>query len=247
MNRLSLAILLIGLLLAPDAARGGGIYGPSGLFLHPTGYLLPGRRPLWGVTYFTQRGAIGAGRETVTWVPVFVDQRLGKRWEGGLVFLHQRASGQDRTSYGGFAKYQLGAEQRRRPAIALAVDDLSGDLRSASGYLIASKQLVPGPRAIRAHLGYVVTRRDDLTGPMGRFHQTDSAPFAGIELFFSPTLELVGEIEARMRFYERAPMSVGLTWHPSRRIGLGIGWLNTGRSTTPRFFIGIGYKTTSVD
>jgi hypothetical protein len=237
----------MGLFLAPGVARGGGVYGPSGLFLHPTGYLPPDRRPTWGATYFTQTRATPTGETTVDWVPVFVDQRLGERVEGGLVYLHQRALSQSLESYGGFAKYQLSAEQPRRPALAVAVDYMSGDLRTASAYLVASKQFGTGERPIRAHVGYVVTRRSDLQGPAGRFHETDNAPFAGIELFLTPELRLVGEIEAKMEFYTEAPMSIGLMWSPSPNVGLGIGWLNTGRSTESRFFIGVGYKIKSLD
>jgi hypothetical protein len=239
--------ILAGLLLAPNAAYCGGVYGPSGLFLHPTGYLPPDRRPTWGVTYFTQTRETATGKLTIDWVPVFVDQRLSDRFEGGLVFLHQRASSQSLESYGGFAKYQLASEEDRRPALAVAVDYLSGDLRTASAYVVASKQFGAGDRPIRTHVGYAVTRRSDLQGPTGRFHETDDAPYAGLEIFLTPKLRLVGEIEAKMEFYTEAPMSIGLMWSPSRNVGLGIGWLNTGRSSESRFFIGVGYKIKSVD
>jgi hypothetical protein len=239
--------ILIALALAPGAGWCGGVYGPSGLFLHPTGYLPPDRHTTLGATYFTQRSETAAGKRTTEWVPVFADQRLSRRFEGGLVYLHQRAGSQDKTSYGGFAKYQLLAEEGGRPAVGLAVDYLSGDLRSASGYLVASKQFELGRHPLRAHLGYMVTRRSDLQGAAGRFHETDDAPYAGLELFLTPKLRLVGEVEAKMKFYAQAPMSVGLMWNPSRNTGLGIGWLNTGRSTDSRFFVGVGYKIKSVD
>jgi hypothetical protein len=239
--------VVIGLMLAPGVAHSGGVYGPSGLFLHPTGYLPPDRRPTWGLTYFTQTRQTMAGKQTVDWVPVFVDQRLSDRFEGGLVFVYQNVASNDLESYGGFAKYQLSAERERRPALAVAVDYLSGDLRTASAYLVASKQLGTGERPIRAHLGYAVTRRSDRRGPTGRFDETDDAPYAGLEIFLTPRLRLVGEVEAKMEFYTRAPMSVGLMWSPSENVGLGVGWLNTGRSTDSRFFIGVGYKIKSVD
>jgi hypothetical protein len=238
---------VLALLLEPCVGYCGGVYGPSGLFLHPTGYLPPDRHTTFGATYFTQVRETPAGDVTTEWIPVFVDQRLTKRLEGGLVYLHQRVSSEDRTSYGGFAKYQLLPEQGSRPALALAADYLSGDLRSASGYLVASKQFGTGRHPIRAHLGYVVTRRSDLQGASGRFSETDDAPYAGLELFLTPKLRLVGEVEAKMKFYAEAPMSVGLMWTPERNVGLGIGWLNTGRSSESRFFIGVGYKIKSVD
>lgn len=239
--------VLVGLLLAPGVAYSGGVYGPSGLFLHPTGYLPPDRRPTWGLTYFTQTRETATGKRSIDWAPVFVDQRLSDRFEGGLVFVYQHALSDDLQSYGGFAKYQLSAEQDRRPALAVAVDYLSGDLRTASAYLVASKQFGTGDHPIRAHLGYVVTRRSDLQGPGGRFHETDDAPYAGLEILLTPRLRLVGEVEAKMEFYTRTPMSVGLMWSPSENVGLGVGWLNTGRSSESRFFIGVGYKIKSVD
>jgi len=240
-------VVVVALAMTPRVGNCGGVYGPSGLFLHPTAYLPPDRHTTFGATYFTQTRDVPRGDRSTEWVPIFADQRLSSRVEGGLIYLHHRVDSDDRTSYGGFAKYQLVEERPGRPALGLAADYLTGDLRTASGYLVASKQFDLGSHPIRAHLGYAVTRRSDLQGPSGRFHETDDAPYAGLELFLTPKLRLVGEVEAKMKFYQEAPMSVGLMWSPSRNTGLGIGWLNTGRSTSSRFFIGVGYKIKSVD
>jgi hypothetical protein len=243
MRRLILVLVMMGL-LAPHAAQGGGVYGPGALFLHPTAFLPDDRRPSFGATYFTQTARIGSDTETIEWETYFVDQRLSKRVEGALVYLHQYGFSRTWDSYGGMVKYQLGAEQKNRPGLAIAVDYLGHRLRSASAYLVASKQFRVGDRVLRGHVGYVVTRRSDLPAPLvsPRFSETDDAPYAGVELFLTPDLRLVGEVEAKMKLYACAPVAVALMWNPSQKVGLGIGWVNTGRSEDARFFVGVGYK-----
>jgi hypothetical protein len=260
MNRVMLAMGVIGLLLTSRAAHSSGLYGTSGLFLHPTAYLPPDGHPTLGSTYFSQTPgsapALGAPRERklVDWVPVFLDKRLSERVEGGLVFLYLHGLGKTRRSYGAFAKYQLMGEQPDRPALAFAIDYLGSGLRIASAYLVASKQFGSGTHPIRGHLGYVLTHRSDLhedpnlqespgvPAPDTPERVTASAPFVGLEVVLAPTVRLVGEVEQKRAYYVRAPMSVGLMWNPAQNVGLGVGWVNTGRSEKARFFVGVGYK-----
>jgi hypothetical protein len=243
-RKLTVVAVVIGLLLAPSAAHSGGLYGPNALFLHPTAYLPEDRRATMGATYFEQEPRIYGKKETVEWVPVFVDQRLSKRLEAGLVYLRQSGFSRTWDSYGGLLKYQLSAEQERRPAVAVAIDYLGHRLRTASVCLVASKQFAVGGHAIRGHLGYLVTRRSDLPAPLvyPKYGETDHAPYAGLELFLTRELRLVGEVEARMKFYDRTPTTIALMWSASRDTGLGIGWVNTGRSAVSCFFVGVGYK-----
>jgi hypothetical protein len=256
MRRLVLALGGIVLLLAPRAAHCGGLYGPSALFLHPTAYLPPDRRPTLGMTYFVQTPR-GPGREKnspgeekhVEWAPVFLEKRLGGRFEGGLVFLYLHGLGKAPRSYGAFAKYQLISEERQRPALAVAVDYLGSGLRSASASVVASKQFHGAPHPIRVHLGYAFTHRSDLQEDpnllrlgVDSSRVTAGAPFAGLELWLAPTVRLAGEVEKQSSYYVRAPMSVGLTWAPSGKVGIGVGWVNTGRSNRAQFFVGVGYK-----
>jgi hypothetical protein len=60
-------------------------------------------------------------------------------------------------------------------------------------------------------------------------------------------LRLVAEIEGKLQFYPEPASAIGLMWTPSDRVGVAAGWLNTGRSTASRLFIGVGYRVRSVD
>lgn len=234
--------------LHPGEARAAGVYGPSGLFLHTTAYLPPSGSPTIGATWFTQERPTPTGGKTITWVPIFVDARVGKRVEAGGVYLYQRFQGDTLSSYGGFAKYQLVGEEKSRPAVAVDTEIISGDLRQAAVNVVASKEFSRNPeRPLRLHLGWTLHRRGDLQGPNGRFHETDNAPFAGVQVGFARHLSLIAEGEAKLKFYPSAATAVGLMWTPSPTVGLAIGWLNTGRSTESRFFIGVGYRVRSVD
>jgi hypothetical protein len=113
---------------------------------------------------------------------------------------------------------------------------------------VASKELSRQPeRPLRLHLGWTVHRRSDLQGPGGRFHETDDAPFAGIEIGIARNLRFIAEAEAKLKFYPSAATAVGLMWSPSPRAGIAAGWLNTGRSTGSRLFFGVGYRVRTVD
>lgn len=243
-----LPVLSMLVTLSTGAASAAGVYGPSGLFLHTTAYLPPPGPPTVGATYFTQVRRTPLGNRTVTWVPVFIDTRLGERVEAGAVYLHQRFQGDTLSSYGGFVKYQITPEQARAPAVAVDVQHLSGDLRQSALSLVASKELSRREdRPLRVHVGWTLHRRSDLTGPEGRFHETDNAPFAGVEVGVAKNLRFVAEAEAKLEFYPEAATAVGLMWTPSPRVGLAVGWLNTGRSEQSRLFIGVGYRVRSVD
>jgi hypothetical protein len=247
MKRWSLALFGL-LILVPGAVQAAGVYGPSGLFLHTTAYLPPKGPPTVGATYFTQVRRTPAGERTITWVPVFIDTRLGDRVEAGAVYLHQRFQGDTLSSYGGFAKYQILPERQRAPAVAVDAEIISGDLRQSAVNLVASQELSRREeRPLRLHVGWTLHRRSDLQGPEGRFDETDNAPFAGVEVGIAKNLRFVAEAEARLKFYPEAATAVGLMWTPSPQVGLAVGWVNTGRSTESRFFIGVGYRVRSVD
>lgn len=229
-------------------AQAAGVYGPSGLFLHTTAYLPAGRAPTLGATAFTQLRRTPAGDRSITWVPIFADGRVGARGEVGALYLYQEFQGRSLSSYGGFVKYQLLAEQARRPAVAADLEIISGDLRQQAITLVASKEFSRNPaRPLRLHLGWTVHRRSDLVGPGGRFSETDTAPFAGVELGLAPHLRLIAEGETKLKFYPAAATALGVMWTPCARFGLAIGWLNTGRSEQMRPFIGVGYRVRSVD
>jgi hypothetical protein len=234
--------------LAPGIAQGSGVYGPSGLFLHTTANLPPRGAPTVGATWFTQVRKTPLGDRTITWVPVFVDTRLGPRAEVGGVYLYQRFQGESLSSYGGFAKYQILPEQAKAPAVAIDTEFITGDLRQAAVNLVASKEFSHhAERPLRLHLGWTVLRRSDLQGPNGRFHDTDNAPFGGIEIGVARNLRFIAEGETKLKFNASAATAIGLMWTPSPQIGLAVGWVNTGRSVSSRLFIGVGYRVRSVD
>jgi hypothetical protein len=218
------------------------------MFLHTTAYLPAKGSPTIGATLFTQVRSTPAGEQDITWVPFFVDTRVGPQGEVGVVYLHQRFQGESLSSYGGFGKYQLVPERKDAPAVAVDLEVITGDLRQAAFNVVASKEFSRRPeRPLRLHLGWTIHRRADLVGPSGRFHETDNAPFVGVEVGVARNLRLVAEIEGKLEFYPEAASAIGVMWTPSDRVGVAVGWLNTGRSVESRFFIGVGYRVRSVD
>jgi hypothetical protein len=241
-------LLCVMVSLAPGIAQGAGVYGPSGLFLHTTANLPPPGAPTVGATWFTQERKTPAGNRDITWVPVFIDTRLGPRAEVGAVYLYQRFQGESLSSGGAFAKYQILPEATKAPAVAIDTEYITGDLRQAAINLVASKEFSHNPeRPLRLHLGWTVLRRSDLVGPNGRFHDTDNAPFGGIEVGIVRNLRFIAEAEAKLKFNASPATAIGLMWTPSPQVGLAVGWLNTGRSESSRLFIGVGYRVRSVD
>jgi len=240
---------LIGLLLlTTGTARAAGVYGPSGLFLHTTAYLPPPGAPTVGATVFTQVRRTATGDHTITWAPIFADGRIGHRAELGAVYLYQRFQGANLSSYGGFAKYQLFPERLKTPAVAMDAEIISGDLRQQALNLVASKDFTHCVnRTLRLHLGWTLHRRSDLEGPNGRFSETDNAPFVGVEVGIAPRLRFIAEGEAKLKFYPAAATAFGLMWAPSGKIGIAVGWVNTGRSQSLGPFFGVGYRVRTVD
>lgn len=210
-------------------------YGPGGLFVHPTAFTSARGTPQLNVSYFTQQ--ISGQRET-EWLPVSFTYSPTDRSEIGALYLNRRAGSHRGDSGGLFGKYQLVPDSVHAPAVAIAGSWLSGDVKLASLAGVVSHSFRYRDRAaLTAHLGVQWARRADIANA-----QDDTAGFGGLELPIGKELSLVGELGSRFRFDRSQTSAVGLMWAPSRSLHVGIGFVNVGRSTGNRFFVGVGYR-----
>jgi hypothetical protein len=71
--------------------------------------------------------------------------------------------------------------------------------------------------------------------------QDDVAVYVGGQVPLSESLSLVGEAATKLKFNRKAASAIGLMWTGSNGMGLGIAYLNAGRSQKHEFFIGVGF------
>ena len=211
------------------------VYGPGGLFIHPTTFM-PERGDIdLNVSYFTQQ--IPPLRET-EWLPVSLTYGLAGRAELGALYVHRRAGARQGDSGGAFAKYQILADSSHTPAFALAGSWISGDVKLASVSGVASHLFRSrGQPVLTVHAGVQWARRADIVTP-----EEDTGVFAGLEAPFSRQLSLVGEIGTRFRFDHSQTSAIGCMWTPSRQVRIGVSYINVGRSSENRFMVGVGYR-----
>ena len=230
MIRLSLCVLLV--CFAHLTGRAQTVYGPGGLFIHPTAFLPEQRSPQINLSWFTQE----ANGVESRWVPASLTFFPNKRAQLGGLFVSRRLRGAERTSGGLFAKYQLQEGGVLTPTLAVSGSYLGGDVQQSSLSAVGSWR-IPGLRGITGHSGYQWVRRADL--PVSR---DDLSSFLGVEVPIGPGFRLVGEMGSRMKFDRKAAAAVGVMWSGSR-LSLGVGFVNTGRSDSLHPFIGAGYTT----
>lgn len=228
---------LVGLTVLLSLSSLGGaqtIYGPGGLFVHPSAFV-PQRGAIGlNVSWFSQK--IDAGGRT-EWLPVSLTYGATERLEVGALYVNRRARGRQRDSGGVFAKYQIGKDSAGGPAIALAGSYVGGDVQQSSLSLVASHAFKRGDQTLfTAHLGGQWARRADI--PVTK---DDFGGFIGLELPLIDGLSLVGEAGTRFRFDRNSTSAIGLMWKARNGISIGVGYVNVGRSDNNRFFVGVGY------
>src|SRR5438552_1258896 len=116
MRRVAITLLCAGLLECPVAsARAQSLYGPGGLFLHPTADVPPKGQLTAGALVLTQRIPPTPGFHQIpTWGSVSLDYGLTRDVEIGVTSL---AITDFAPSYGGSFKYRFLHESRSRPAM----------------------------------------------------------------------------------------------------------------------------------
>ncbi len=226
-----LALAIIG---AATSAGAQTIYGPGGLFIHPTAFTA--RRGATGlnVSWFTQEPKVGPKTE---WLPVALTHAFTSQDEAGALYVDRRSPSGHTSSGGAFYKHQFLPDTDSRPAFALSASYIGGNIQLSSVSGIASHRLAPsGKNGITLHLGAQWVRRADIP-----VTQDDLSAFVGAELPLSHGLRLVGDVGTRLKFDRSATSGAGLVWSSPRGLNLGVGYVNAGRGDNNRFFIGIGY------
>jgi hypothetical protein len=218
-------------------AAAGTIYGPSGLIFNPSAYVPSNKAVSLGTTTFTVTPP-GAARR---WLSSTLDAGVGGRGEVGLTYLHRSGGGLN-SGFGGFAKYQLQKESVGKPAVAVGVDLIGGDLKTTQAYLVGSKRLTAEGNAhpFTLTLGVIGVRDRD------GVRRDDADFFGGFDVRISQSLSLVTEWRSRTDGY-RTHNSGVMLMYGSKKFGLAVGYVNNGSSTSHRFFIGAGYNVSTLD
>src|SRR4051794_16908449 len=112
-------LLLAVLLAAPAGAQ--SLYGPGGLFLHPSAALPQKGKLTPGFLILPQHNP--DAHEDRTWFSGSLDYGLTDRLEIGATYLKISDWGRS-ASAGGFVKYGLLTETERRPAVAIGYTQL---------------------------------------------------------------------------------------------------------------------------
>jgi len=224
--RFSLLVGLCVLLLAPLHAQ--TVYGPGGLFVHPTASTSPAGTQAH-LSWFTQEANGAVSR----WIPASLTYSPDGRMQYGGLFVSRRAGGRERPSAGAFAKYQIMRGSVLSPGIAVAGSYLGGDVQQSSLSIVGSGR-IPAT-TLTVHTGGQWARRADLPVSSDSFSR-----FLAVEASLGKGLRLVAESGSRFRFDREPASAYGLMWSSPRGYQLGIGWVNTGRSASHRFFIGAG-------
>ena len=230
-RRLILILILAGLAVAP--ARAQSLYGPGGLFLHPTATFPERGQVTPAFLVLPQHDPVEDS--TRTWQSASLSYGLRDDLEIGVT--HLKVAGWDRNaSYGGFFKYRLLEESQRCPAVAVGFTQLGfGDVNTRLGFLALRKQLSrPERRRIVGHLG--VQYADEVDG----ISRHEFQPYAGLELGLTSRLTFIAEARPRMNAEFGTPLALTLSYQVSDRWKLAVTWANNGRSDTPKFGIGVG-------
>jgi hypothetical protein len=227
------AVLLTLLLAAPSSAQ--SLYGPGGLFLHPTASVPPRGQFTPSVLVLPQHNPVAGA--TRVWVSGAVDYGLLDDLEIGVVAL--KVTNWDRDpSFGGFAKYRFLRETAARPALAAGFTGLTGgDVNTRIGFLAAQKRFNPTGRfPVTGHLG--VQYADVVDGVPKRQFQ----PFAGVELGLTSRLSFIAEGRPRMRGEFGTPLALTLAYQVTPAWRLAVTWANNGLSDRPMFGFGAGFS-----
>jgi hypothetical protein len=230
----AVTLLLLSLALAAPASA-QSLYGPGGLFLHPTASLPP--KGQWTPSFLFLPQHHPVQDETRIWLSSSLDYGLTDNLEVGAVFLQVTDWDHD-ASFGGFLKYRLLSESANRPAVAIGFTGLTGGhVNARIGFLALRKQLgAAGRHPITANLGVQYV---DVVDGISR-HQFQ--PYAGLEFGITSRLSFIAEGRPRMNAEFGTPLGLTLAYQVSDRWKLAVTWANNGLSDTPKFGFGAGFS-----
>lgn len=227
--------LLAGTLLLLSAAPAGAqsLYGPGGLFLHPTASFPEKGRLTPAILVLPQYNP--QVRKTRTWLSGSLDYGVTDDLEVGAVVM--KVANWDRDpSAGGFFKYRLLRERPDRPAVAVGFTQLGfGDVNTRSAFLAARKEFAVGKRRlIVLHAG--VQYADEIDG----LSRHEFQPYAGLELGITSRLTFIVEGRPRGNREFGTPLALTLSYKVSDNWRLAVTWANNGLSDEPKFGFGAG-------
>jgi hypothetical protein len=238
MRRIAATLLCVGLLgCSAVSARAQSLYGPGGLFLHPTADVPPKGQLTLGAIVLTQRIPPTPGLHTTpTWGTVSLDYGLTEDVEIAITGLGITDFA---PSYGGSVKYRFLRENRSQPALAVGAtysESTNAETDTKAVFLAARKQLTNGARhPITGHLG--VQYIDKLAG----IPYDQLLPHAGVEVGLHEQWSLVGEWRPRGKGDFKTSTALSVVYKYGRNNRLVLTWVNTGQSTESRLGFGIGY------
>lgn len=231
-----ITLLCLGLLgCAVASARAQSLYGPGGLFLHPTADVPPKGQATLGAIVLPQRIPPTPGLHTnPTWGTISLDYGLTEDIEIGATNLMITDFS---PSWGGYFKYRLLRENAGQPAVAVGFTYTGfGDNDGRAAFLAGRKQLNKGGRhPIIGHLG--IQYIDVLAGlPYDQF-----LPYAGFEFGLAPRWTLIAEARPRGHSDFKTSTALSLSYQYGKGNRLVATFANTGQSTIPRFGFGVGF------
>ena len=227
----------VGLMLAGVCAPAGAqsLYGPGGLFLHPTASVAAPGDINPSFLFLPQRNS--QSRATRIWMSTSVSVGLPGRIEAGVTAL--KVTGWDRNpSFGGFVKYQFRPETLTSPALAIGATQLSGgDVNNRQLFLAARKKvgLLYG-RSITANLGAQYVDEED------GISRHEFRPYAGLELGLSERLSFIAEARPLQNREFGMPLALTFSYRASDRMKFALTYANNGLSDEPRIGFGAGYS-----
>jgi hypothetical protein len=213
----------------PAKVYGQTVYGPGGLFVHPTAFMEPsGSRA--NLSWFTQE----ANGVESRWIPASLTFDLDQDTQAGALYVSRLLRGAERSSGGVFFKRRIIRESVLSPGIAVIGSYLGGDVQQSSLSLAGSWR-IPAARGLTLHSGIQWARRADLPVSRDGFSR-----YMALDAPLGAGFRAVGEIGSRFSFDRKASSAYGLMWSGPGGLEVGVGWVNTGRSDSNRFFIGAG-------
>lgn len=231
---LTLSLVILGCCVAAPA-RAQSLYGPGGLFLHPTAAMQERGRLTPAAILLPEHNP--PKHTTWLWLSGAVDYGVTKNLEAGLTVVKITAH-YGGASEGGFLKYRLLEERRDRPAVAVGFTGLGfGAADTRIGFLAARKPagtIRKLPIYLDAGVQYV-----DLRDGMS-LHEFQ--PYGGIEVAVTPRLSLSAEARPRLRHEWGTPLALTAAYRVTRNWRLAVAWANNGASDRPFFAIGAGFS-----
>lgn len=230
---LAAPLLLLGL-----RAQSQTLYGPGGLFVHPTAFT-PRRGVFqFNLSYFTQKAESETQGE---YLPFSLAYSPTDRLQIGAIYLHRRFGTTENESGGAFAKVQLLADGAAHPAVALVGSILGGDFRQGSLAAVASHDFRRGGHhLVTLHVGLQLTRWQDSDSLSP---SASLSAFTGLVIPLKYGFSLLGEVGSRFAFDRKETSGFGIQYTARGGYTLGVGFVNTGRGDDNRFFVGVGFPS----